>query len=71
MLEGISEIERTGYAALEELGAPKVEKIFTAGGGSRNHAWTQIRASKMCVPIVHAQASEAAVGTARIAAGLV
>lgn len=70
MLEGISEIERIGYDALGELGAPKLRKVFTAGGGATNDAWTQIRVQKLGVPIATARSADAAVGTARIAAGL-
>ena len=69
LLEGISEIEAVGYAALQELGAPRVTKVFTAGGGAKNHAWTKIRSSKLGVPILSAQSSSAAHGAARIAAG--
>lgn len=71
LLEGIAEIEKVGYAALEELGAGKLRKVYTAGGGARNSAWTQIRATKLDVPIADAQSSDAAVGAARIAAGLI
>lgn len=71
MLEGICEIERVGYAALQDLGAPILKRVFTAGGGAKNQAWTQIRENTLGVPIANAQSAEAAVGTARIAAGLI
>ncbi|PAY21007.1 carbohydrate kinase [Rhodopirellula sp. SM50] len=71
MLESIAEIERVGYAALQELGAPKVHQISTAGGGAANDAWTQIRTRVLAVPVLNADSSEAAVGAARIAAGLI
>jgi sugar (pentulose or hexulose) kinase len=71
MLEGIAEIERVGYAALENLGAPPVSKVFTAGGGAANEAWAKIRARALGVPVCSADSSEAAMGTARIAAGLI
>ena len=70
MLEGIAEIERIGYAALADLGAPTLKRVFTAGGGSTNRAWTQIRSRTLNVPISEALSSDAAVGTARIAAKL-
>jgi len=38
MLEGISEIERIGYAALQQLGTPALRRVFTAGGGAQNRA---------------------------------
>jgi sugar (pentulose or hexulose) kinase len=68
MLEGIGEIERVGYAALAGLGAPHVNRVFTSGGGASNNRWTEIRASKLGVPIIEARSTDAAVGSARIAA---
>ena len=71
MLEGISQIERIGYAALHELGAPPLNRVFTAGGGASNKAWSQIRGSTLGVPVAHAHSADAVVGTARIAAELI
>ncbi len=70
MLEGISEIERIGYDALHELGAPRLNRVFTAGGGAKNKAWSRIRGLTLGVPVAEAQWAEAVVGTARIAANL-
>ncbi|MFT7641278.1 MAG: sugar (pentulose or hexulose) kinase [Pirellulaceae bacterium] len=71
LLEGIAEIERIGYAALRELGAPKLQRVFTAGGGAMNEKWTKIREAKLGVPISAALSSHASVGAARIAARLI
>ena len=71
MLEGISEIERVGYTALHQLGAPTLKRVFTAGGGAQNQAWTKIRSAKLSVPVGDAQSSNASAGVARIAAGLI
>ncbi|MBG85501.1 MAG: carbohydrate kinase [Verrucomicrobiales bacterium] len=71
LLEGLSEIERIAYTALEELGAPTLKRVFTAGGGAQNQAWTRIRSAKLGVPVVDAQSSNASTGVARIAAGLI
>ncbi len=71
ILEGISEIERVGYTALQQLGAPTLKRVFTAGGGARNQAWTKIRTARLRVPITNAQSSNASTGVARVAAGLV
>ena len=70
MLEGISEIERIGYAALRDLGAPELQRVFTTGGGAKNKAWTKIREAKLGVTISAALSSHASVGAARIAANL-
>jgi len=67
MLEGIADIEARGYAALSELGAPPVQKVFTAGGGSINPAWRRIRALKLGVPVEIAEHSEASYGAALLA----
>lgn len=71
LLEGLSEIERIGYTALQQLGAPTLKRVFTGGGGARNLAWTKIRSAKLGVPVADAQSSNASAGVARIAAGLV
>jgi len=71
LLEGLSEIERTAYAALQELGAPALKRVFTAGGGAQNQAWTRIRSARLGVPVVDAQSGNASAGVARIAAGLI
>lgn len=71
MLEGIAEVERLGYEALRQAGAPAVKKVYTAGGGASNNAWTMIRQNKLGVEIANAQSREASTGVARVAAGLV
>ncbi len=71
MLEGISEIEQVGYNALHQLGAPTLKRVYTAGGGAKNHAWTKIRSRRLGVAIHDALSSNASVGVARIAAGLI
>ncbi|MEO0475014.1 MAG: FGGY-family carbohydrate kinase [Planctomycetota bacterium] len=71
LLEGIAEVERLGYQALQESGAPAVQQVFTAGGGASNAAWTKIREAKLGIEIGQAQSREASVGVARVAAGLV
>ena len=67
MLEGIAGIEARGYRALSQLGAPTVNKVFTAGGGSSNPAWRKIRQQKLGVPVVIAQHTEASYGAALLA----
>ena len=71
MLEGMSEIERIGYSALQQLGAPCLQRVFTAGGGAKNQAWTTIRTAKLGVPVCDAKSGNASNGVARIAAGLI
>ncbi len=70
MLEGIARIEAQGYALLAQLGAPKLEAVFTTGGGAQNPAWERIRARMLNVPLRRARSEQAAYGTALLAAGL-
>ena len=68
LLEGIAEIERTGYKLLQQLGAPYPNSVITNGGGAINTAWNQIRENKLGVPVRKALHSDAAFGSAKLAA---
>lgn len=67
LLEGIARIEAQGYAHLQTLGATPLSRVWTAGGGAQNTAWTSIRQRLLGVPVQPAPETEAAVGTARLA----
>ena len=67
MLEGIASIEKLGYERLTECGTPWPTSIRTTGGGSKNLAWTKIRARLLNVPMQSTDHSEAAFGSARLA----
>jgi len=67
MLEGISKIELQGYNKLKQLGAAFPSQIETAGGGSKNKPWQQIRQRILGVPVRRAQISEACYGSALLA----
>jgi len=67
ILEGISQIELTGYNKLHALGASYPTQIISAGGGSKNTAWTKIREQTLNVNIKTAQYSEACYGSALLA----
>ncbi|MHB1245664.1 MAG: FGGY-family carbohydrate kinase [Sulfuriferula sp.] len=67
ILEGIARIEAQGYARLAELGATPLQRVISAGGGSKNEAWRQIRKNLLGVRIETAQQGEAAFGAARLA----
>lgn len=67
MLEGIARIEAAGYRRLHALGAPKVERIITVGGGAANPKWNALRARVTGVPVVRAEHEEAARGSALLA----
>ncbi len=67
ILEGISCIEYQGYKKLEQLGAVKVNRIFTCGGGDNNPAWRKIRELTLGVPVVSARQTQASYGSALLA----
>lgn len=67
MLEGLARIERRAYEALAARGAPWPNRIFTAGGGAGNTAWTAIRGRILGMVPVPAPHREAAIGAARLA----
>ncbi|MBV6659205.1 MAG: FGGY-family carbohydrate kinase [Devosiaceae bacterium] len=66
LLESIGRIEASGYAKLRALGAPRVTRVLTAGGGAKNAVWTQIRQRLLGVPVVQTEHVEAAIGAARL-----
>ncbi|MCW8934040.1 MAG: FGGY-family carbohydrate kinase [Gammaproteobacteria bacterium] len=67
MLEGISQIELDGYQKLQQLGAPYPTQVVTAGGGSKNSAWTEIRKRTLGINVKQAEFSEACYGSALLA----
>ncbi|MHC5753588.1 MAG: FGGY-family carbohydrate kinase [Nostoc sp.] len=69
LLESIARIEARGYELLQQMGADKLSRVYTAGGGAANDAWTAIRARHLQVPVVASVYTEAAYGTALLAMG--
>ncbi|WP_319419074.1 FGGY-family carbohydrate kinase [Pleurocapsa sp. FMAR1] len=69
LLESVSRIEKLGYQKLQELGASKLTHIYTAGGGAENAVWRKIRQRHLKVPVSKATNTQAAYGTALLAAG--
>jgi sugar (pentulose or hexulose) kinase len=67
LLESLARIEARGYRLLEEVGATPVGEVLTAGGGSGNAAWTQIRSQALGITATAATHTEAAYGAARLA----
>lgn len=67
LLESLARIEHQGYQLLVRLGANLLQKVYTAGGGAQNQAWTKIRARVLGVPVQVSPQTEAAYGTARLA----
>lgn len=68
LLESMSRIEEAGYQKLHSLGADRLNRVYTAGGGAKNLTWQKIRQRHLKIPIEVAQNTEAAYGTALLAA---
>ncbi|XP_052194879.1 D-ribulose kinase isoform X3 [Diospyros lotus] len=67
IFESIARIEAKAYGLLKDLGATKVEEVFTAGGGAKNGKWTKIRERVLGLPVSRATQTEAAYGAALLA----
>ncbi|MBU2737950.1 FGGY-family carbohydrate kinase [Acidithiobacillus concretivorus] len=68
LLEGLSYIEAWGYDIMEKAGVSVQGPIKTVGGGSINAAWMQMRAHILNRPVEIVVDTEAAKGSALIAA---
>ncbi|NJL62027.1 MAG: FGGY-family carbohydrate kinase [Methylacidiphilales bacterium] len=69
LLESIARIEARGYKLLQQLGADKLNRVYTAGGGATNTTWIAIRQRYLNVPVESSVNAEAAYGSALLAMG--
>lgn len=67
LLESMARIEAEGYRLLQTLGATPLQRVYTAGGGARNAAWTALRVRQLGLPVDRSQHPDAAYGTALLA----
>ena len=71
ILCGIARVEAAGYAALADLGAGAVRRVFSAGGGARSPAYTAVRQNHLGAAVrvesLEGPAADAAFGAARLA----
>ena len=67
LLEGLARVEAEGYRLLQELGAPRLKRVVSVGGGATNQAWLRIRQRYLDVPVISATQTEAAFGAALLA----
>ena len=67
LLSSMARIEGLGYSKLQQLGANKLIRVYSAGGGAKNSVWQQIRHQHLQVPVITAKNTEAAYGTALLA----
>lgn len=68
LLQGLTRIEAAGYARLATLGAPPLRHVVSCGGGATNKVWRNLRARVLGLPVSQAKNSEAAYGSAQLAA---
>jgi sugar (pentulose or hexulose) kinase len=68
LLEGLARHEAAGWARLQQLGAPPVQRVISLGGGARNPQWRAIRERLLGVPVLNRPRLSAALGMARLAA---
>ena len=52
---------------VQQMGASKLRRIFTAGGGAASTKWTEIRAASLDVPVFVSPQAESAYGSALLA----
>lgn len=67
LLESMARIEARGYELLQEFGATRIKRVYTAGGGAKNPTWTAIRERRLNVPVITPTHTEAAYGAALLA----
>ena len=66
ILEGISVIEKRCFSLLESLGASKITKVFTSGGGAESEVWRSIREQNLSVPVLNNPDKTASLGSAKL-----
>lgn len=67
ILEGLVEIEATGWQSLIECSEQPIKRLIAVGGGCRNDAWMQLRKAKLNYPEQSPLHEEACVGSALLA----
>ncbi len=67
LLESMARIEALGYELLQQLGATRLSRVYTAGGGAKNPVWSKMRKRYLQVPVVTPVHMEAAYGAALLA----
>lgn len=70
LLEGVAAVEACAFAQLTRLGGTSLRSVRSVGTGAGNEAWSAIRQRHLKVDMPPALSTQAAYGTARLAAGL-
>ena len=74
ILQSISDVERTGFKVLQELGSSPPTIVWTCGGGSKNDMWSRLRERRLAdafsgseIKVKKAECTEASFGAALLA----
>lgn len=67
-MEGVAFIERYAYERIQTLSGEKIDRVYSAGGGSNNDTWLLIRSSVLNRPLQKMQNVSGAAGAAILAA---
>jgi xylulokinase len=67
LLEGLTEMERQGWAQLGRLGLARPRRILTVGGGARNPIWRRLRQQALGIPVRNDPQASAAAAMGRLA----
>lgn len=67
-MEGVAYIERYAYEMLGALSGHPAQRVYTAGGASKNPTWLRIRCNVLGLPIYRMKYVSSAVGAAILAA---
>ncbi|MEB3361432.1 MAG: FGGY-family carbohydrate kinase [Synechococcaceae cyanobacterium] len=67
LLEGLAQIEQQGWQRLRALGAPRLERVISLGGGAVNPQWRRLRERRLGVPVLNRPQLTAALGMAQLA----
>ncbi|WP_029407574.1 FGGY-family carbohydrate kinase [Thiomicrorhabdus sp. Milos-T2] len=66
ILFGMTNIEKIAYQKLEEMGLPKIKRIFTVGGGTKNLAWMKLREFLIDASFTKSTHQQAAYGVTKL-----
>lgn len=68
LLQGVALVERWCFERFRELGIAPAAPVFAAGSGAKSDVWNQIRANTLQIPIARSRSTDAAFGSAVLAA---
>lgn len=67
LFEGVAAVETMAYQRLEQLGGPRLQRLFSSGSGNLNSTWNTIRERMIGLTIQPNIHNQSAYGVARLA----